>query len=363
MAIKKSRKFDREPLWYKDAIIYELHIKAFMDKNNDGIGDFEGLFEKLDYLENLGVTTIWLLPFYPSPQRDDGYDISDYKTINPAYGVLADFKKFLKEAHNRNLKVIIELVMNHTSDQHEWFQRSRRAPKGSPEREYYVWSDDPEKFKGVRIIFPDYEVSNWTWDPVADQYYWHRFFHHQPDLNYHNPLVQKEMLSIMDYWLAMGVDGFRLDAIPYLFEEEGTTCDNLPHTHEFLKKLRKNVDDKYDNVLLLAEANMWPEDSASYFGKGDECHMNFYFPIMPRLFMAVNMEDRFPIIDVIEQTPEIPESCQWATFLRNHDELTLEMVTEEERDYMYKVYTKDPLARINLGIRKRLATRNHQLLK
>jgi maltose alpha-D-glucosyltransferase/alpha-amylase len=352
---KKSPKTIREPLWYKDAVIYELHIKAFLDKNLDGIGDFEGLLDKLDYLEDLGVTTIWLLPFYPSPQRDDGYDIADYTTINPSYGDIGDFKKFLREAHKRNLKVIIELVMNHTSDQHEWFQRARRAPKGSPEREYYVWSDDPGKFKDARIIFTDYETSNWTWDAVAGQYYWHRFFNHQPDLNYYNPLVQKEMFKVMDHWLNMGVDGFRLDAIPYLFEEDDTNCENLPQTHQFLKKLRAHVDGKYDNVLLLAEANMWPEDSASYFGNGDECHMNYHFPIMPRMFMAVNMENRYPIIDIIDQTPEIPETCQWATFLRNHDELTLEMVTEEERDYMYKVYTKDPLARINLGIRKRLA--------
>jgi maltose alpha-D-glucosyltransferase/alpha-amylase len=351
----KHRNTGREPLWYKDAVIYELHIKAFMDKNNDGIGDFEGLLDKLDYLENLGVTTIWLLPFYPSPQRDDGYDIADYSSINPAYGDINDFKRFLREAHKRNLKVITELVMNHTSDQHEWFQRARRAPKGSPEREYYVWSDNPEKFKDARIIFTDYETSNWTWDPVAEQYYWHRFFHHQPDLNYHNPKVQKEMFKVMDYWLSMGVDGFRLDAIPYLFEEEGTNCENLPQTHDFLKKLRAHVDNKFENVLLLAEANMWPEDSASYFGNGDECHMNYHFPIMPRMFMAVNMENRYPIMDIIDQTPDIPETCQWAIFLRNHDELTLEMVTEEERDYMYKVYTKDPLARINLGIRKRLA--------
>lgn len=355
MSKKRNQKIIREPLWYKDAVIYELHIKAFMDKNNDGIGDFEGLFDKLDYLENLGVTTIWLLPFYPSPQKDDGYDIADYNTINTAYGNVNDFKRFLREAHKRKLKVIIELVMNHTSDEHAWFQRARRAPKGSPEREYYVWTDNPEKYKDARIIFTDYESSNWTWDPVAGQYYWHRFFHHQPDLNYTNPLVEKEMFKVMDYWLSMGVDGFRLDAIPYLFEEDGTNCENLPQTHDFLKKLRAHVDSKFDNVLLLAEANMWPEDSASYFGNGDECHMNYHFPIMPRMFMAVNMENRYPIMDIIDQTPDIPDSCQWATFLRNHDELTLEMVTEEERDYMYKVYTKDPLARINLGIRKRLA--------
>ncbi len=345
----------REPLWYKDAIIYELHIKAFMDKNNDGVGDFEGLLDKLDYLEGLGVTTIWLLPFYPSPLKDDGYDIADYNTINPAYGDVNDFKRFLREAHKRNLKVLTELVMNHTSDEHEWFQRARRAPKGSPEREYYVWTDDPTQFKDARIIFTDYEASNWTWDPIAEQYYWHRFFHHQPDLNYNNPLVEKEMLKVMDYWLNMGVDGFRLDAIPYIFEEEGTNCENLPQTHDLLKKVRRHIDSKFDNVLLLAEANMWPEDSASYFGDGDECQMNYHFPIMPRMFMSVNMENRYPIMDIIDQTPEIPETCQWATFLRNHDELTLEMVTEEERDYMYKVYTKDPLARINLGIRKRLA--------
>ncbi len=355
MPRKKNQNIIREPLWYKDAIIYELHIKAFMDKNNDGIGDFEGLYDKLDYLESLGVTAIWLLPFYPSPFKDDGYDIADYNSINPVYGNMSDFKKFLNEAHKRNLKVITELVMNHTSDQHEWFQRARHAPKGSPERDYYVWTDDPEKFKDARIIFTDYESSNWTWDPVAGQYFWHRFFHHQPDLNYYNPLVEKEMFKAMDFWLNLGVDGFRLDAIPYLFEEDGTNCENLPQTHAFLKKLRAFVDSKYDNILLLAEANMWPEDSASYFGDGDECQMNYHFPIMPRMFMAVNMENRYPITDIIDQTPAIPDTCQWATFLRNHDELTLEMVTEEERDYMYKVYTKDPLARINLGIRKRLA--------
>ncbi len=356
MPKRRNHKIIREAQWYKDAIIYELHIKAFKDKNNDGIGDFEGLLEKLDYLEDLGVTTIWLLPFYPSPLKDDGYDISDYYNINPSYGNISDFKKFLKEAHKRNLKVITELVMNHTSDQHEWFQRARRAPKDSPERDFYVWSDDPSRYKDARIIFTDYEASNWTWDPIAGQYYWHRFFHHQPDLNYHNPGVQKEIFKIIDFWLSMGVDGFRLDAIPYLFEEENTNCENLPQTHDFLKQLRKYVDDRYSNVLLLAEANMWPEDSASYFGDGDECHMNYHFPIMPRMFMAVNMENRYPIMDIINQTPEIPATCQWATFLRNHDELTLEMVTEEERDYMYKVYTKDPLARINLGIRKRLAS-------
>ncbi|TPE42902.1 maltose alpha-D-glucosyltransferase [Pontibacter mangrovi] len=341
--------------WYKDAIIYELHIKAFKDGNGDGIGDFKGLMQKLDYLEDLGVTAIWLLPFYPSPLRDDGYDIADYLSINPSYGVMQDFKVFVREAHKRGLKVITELVINHTSDQHPWFQRARRAKKGSKYRDWYVWSDDPNKYKDVRIIFTDYEPSNWSWDPVAGQYYWHRFFSHQPDLNYDNPAVQKEVFKVLDYWFDLGVDGFRLDAVPYLFEREGTNGENLPETHDFLKKLRAHVDKKYTGRLLLAEANMWPEDSASYFGNGDECHMNYHFPIMPRLFMSLKMEDRYPIIDIFNQTPAIPESCQWAMFLRNHDELTLEMVTDEERDYMYKVYTKDPQARINLGIRHRLA--------
>ncbi|SFG13366.1 maltose alpha-D-glucosyltransferase [Pontibacter chinhatensis] len=347
--------FDDNIHWYKDAIIYELHIKAFKDGNGDGIGDFKGLMQKLDYLEDLGVTAIWLLPFYPSPLRDDGYDIADYFSINPSYGTMQDFKLFVREAHKRGLKVITELVINHTSDQHPWFQRARRAKKGSKYRDWYVWSDDPNKYKDVRIIFTDYEPSNWSWDPVAGQYYWHRFFSHQPDLNYDNPAVQKEVFRTLDYWFDLGVDGFRLDAVPYLFEREGTNGENLPETHDFLKKLRAHVDQKYSGKLLLAEANMWPEDSASYFGNGDECHMNYHFPIMPRLFMSVKMEDRYPIIDIFNQTPPIPESCQWAMFLRNHDELTLEMVTDEERDYMYKVYTKDPMARINLGIRHRLA--------
>jgi maltose alpha-D-glucosyltransferase/alpha-amylase len=341
--------------WYKDAIIYELHIKAFKDGNDDGIGDFKGLLEKLDYLQDLGVTAIWLLPFYPSPQKDDGYDIADYYSINPAYGTLGEFKDFLKEAHSRNLKVITELVINHTSDQHPWFQRARTSPQGSDERNFYVWSDDPNQYKDVRIIFQDFELSNWTWDPVANQYYWHRFFNHQPDLNYDNPLVQQEVFAIIDYWCNLGVDGFRLDAVPYLFEREGTNGENLPETHAYLKKLRKYVDDNFPGTLLLAEANMWPEDSASYFGNGDECQMNYHFPVMPRMFMALQMEDRYPITDIFDQTPEIPPSCQWAIFLRNHDELTLEMVTDEERDYMYKVYVKDPKARINLGIRHRLA--------
>nr|MBI1229389.1 maltose alpha-D-glucosyltransferase [Cytophagales bacterium] len=341
--------------WYKDAIIYELHIKAFYDSNGDGVGDFKGLLEKLDYLEDLGITAIWLLPFYPSPLRDDGYDIADYYSINKTYGDISIFKQFIKEAHKRGLKVITELVINHTSDQHPWFQRARKAKPGSAFRNYYVWSDDPAKYKEARIIFTDTEPSNWSWDPVAKSYYWHRFFSHQPDLNFDNPQVQKEVFKIMEYWLMMGVDGFRLDAVPYLFEREGTNCENLPETHQFLKDLRAQVEKKFSNKLLLAEANMWPEDSAAYFGDGDECQMNYHFPIMPRMFMAVKMEDRYPITDIIDQTPEIPESCQWAIFLRNHDELTLEMVTDEERDYMYKMYTKDSQAKINVGIRHRLA--------
>jgi maltose alpha-D-glucosyltransferase / alpha-amylase len=350
-----KEEIEKDLLWYKDAIIYELHIKAFRDQNGDGIGDFKGLLEKLDYLEDLGVTAIWLLPFYPSPLRDDGYDIADYFSINASYGDIRDFKRLLREAHQRNLKVITELVINHTSDQHPWFQRARRAKPGSNHRDYYVWSDTPDKYKDVRIIFQDFEASNWTWDPVAGAYYWHRFYSHQPDLNYDNPSVQKEIFRILDFWFDLGVDGFRLDAIPYLFQRENTNCENLPETHAFLKKLRAHVDKKYQGKLLLAEANMWPEEAAAYFGDGDECHMNYHFPIMPRLFMSVKMEDRYPVMDIFDQTPDIPENCQWAMFLRNHDELTLEMVTDEERDYMYKMYTKDPLARINLGIRHRLA--------
>ncbi|GAB3768237.1 maltose alpha-D-glucosyltransferase [Spirosoma horti] len=352
---KNNAALDENLRWYKDAIIYELHIKAFSDGNSDGIGDFQGLLGKLDYLQELGVTAIWLLPFYPSPLRDDGYDIADYYTINPSYGTIEQFKLFLEEAHQRNLKVITELVINHSSDQHPWFQRARRAPKGSPERDYYVWTDDPTQFKDVRIIFQDFEASNWTWDPEAQQYYWHRFFYHQPDLNYDSPLVQSEVFKMIDYWCELGVDGFRLDAVPYLFEREGTNGENLPETHAFLKKLRKHIDDHFPGVVFLAEANMWPEDSASYFGDGDECHMNYHFPVMPRMFMALQMEDRYPITDIFDQTPAIPDNCQWAIFLRNHDELTLEMVTDEERDYMYKTYAKDPKAKINLGIRHRLA--------
>jgi maltose alpha-D-glucosyltransferase/alpha-amylase len=341
--------------WYKDAVIYELHIKAFRDSNGDGIGDFKGLMEKLDYLHDLGVTAVWLLPFYPSPLKDDGYDIADYYSINPSFGDIEEFKQLLQEAHARGMKVITELVINHTSDQHPWFQRARRAPENSPYRNFYVWTDNPNQYKDVRIIFQDFEASNWTWDPIAKQYYWHRFFHHQPDLNYDNPQVQEEVFRIIDFWCHLGTDGFRLDAVRYLFEREGTNGENLPETHAFLKKLRHYVDENFPGTLLLAEANMWPEDSAAYFGNGDECQMNYHFPLMPRMFMALQTEDRYPITDIFDQTPEIPSTCQWAIFLRNHDELTLEMVTDEERDYMYKVYVKDPRARINLGIRHRLA--------
>ena len=344
-----------DPLWYKDAIIYELHVRSFYDSNADGIGDFAGLIQKLDYLQELGVNTLWLLPFYPSPLKDDGYDIADYYNIHPAYGQMADFQDFLDEAHRRGLRVITELVINHTSDQHPWFQKARRAAPGSRARDFYVWSDDRDKYKGVRIIFKDSESSNWAWDEVAKAYYWHRFYSHQPDLNFDNPEVHKAIYKVVDYWFGMGVDGLRVDAVPYLYEREGTSCENLPETHAFLKELRAHVDKKYKNRLLLAEANQWPEDAVPYFGKGDEFHMAFHFPIMPRLFMAIGMEDRFPIIDILRQTPPIPENCQWAIFLRNHDELTLEMVTDEERDYMYRVYANDPDARLNLGIRRRLA--------
>jgi maltose alpha-D-glucosyltransferase/alpha-amylase len=351
----------REPLWYKDAILYEVHVRAFADGAGDGMGDFKGLTSKLDYLQDLGITAIWILPFYPSPWRDDGYDISDYTEVHPAYGSLKDFKVFLREAHRRGLKVITELVINHTSDQHPWFQRARNAEPGSRWRDFYVWSDSPERYADARIIFKDFETSNWTWDPVAKAYYWHRFFSHQPDLNFENERVHRAVIQALDFWMDMGVDGMRLDAIPYLFEAEGTNCENLPRTHELLKKLRAHVDAKYPNRMLLAEANQWPEDSIAYFGDpspgggGGECHMAFHFPVMPRLYMALRMEDRFPIVDILQQTPPIPDDCQWAIFLRNHDELTLEMVTDEDRDYMYRVYASDPRARINLGIRRRLA--------
>jgi maltose alpha-D-glucosyltransferase / alpha-amylase len=346
---------DAQPRWYKDAVIYEVHVRAYCDGNGDGIGDFIGLTEKLDYLQDLGITALWLLPFYPSPLRDDGYDIADYTDIHPDYGTLHDFKAFLREAHRRSIRVITELVINHTSDQHPWFQRAREAKPGSSARNFYVWSDNQERYQEARIIFKDFELSNWSWDPVARAYFWHRFYSHQPDLNFDHPEVKKAVFSVLDFWLDMGVDGLRLDAVPYLFEREGTNCENLPETHAYLKELRRHVDAKYKNRMLLAEANQWPEDAVKYFGDGDECHMAFHFPVMPRLFMAVHMEDRFPIIDILDQTPPIPENSQWAMFLRNHDELTLEMVTDEDRDYMYKVYANDPRARINLGIRRRLA--------
>src|SRR4026209_1201696 len=344
-----------DPLWFKDAIIYELHVKTFHDSNADGIGAFRGLIEKLDYLQELGISAIWLLPFYPSPLKDDGYDIANYLDVNPNYGTLDDFRAFLDAAHERGLRVITELVINHTSDQNPWFQKSRRAPPGSAEREVYVWSDSREKYQDARIIFKDFETSNWSWDPIAKSYYWHRFYSHQPDLNFDNPAVHEVVERVWDFWLKLGVDGLRLDAVPYLYEREGTNCENLPETHKFLHELRAHVDAKFPNRMLLSEANQWPEDAAAYFGKGDEAHMNFHFPLMPRMFMALQMEDRFPIIDILDQTPPIPETCQWAMFLRNHDELTLEMVTDEERDYMWRVYANDPTARINLGIRRRLA--------
>ena len=344
-----------DPLWYKDAIIYELHVRAFADSNGDGIGDFQGLLSKLDYLQELGVTCLWLLPFFPSPGRDDGYDIADYVDVNPAYGTIADFQEFLDAAHARDMQVMIELVINHTSDQHPWFQAARNSPKGSPEREMYVWSDTDKLYDGVRIIFTDTEKSNWTWDEVAGQYYWHRFFSHQPDLNFDNPRVMHEVLTAMRFWLDMGVDGLRLDAIPYLVERDGTSCENVPETHVKIKEIRAVIDAEYDNRLVLAEANMWPADVRPYFGEGDECHMAFHFPLMPRIYMAVRQEDRLPITDIMAQTPDIPENCQWGLFLRNHDELTLEMVTDEERDYMYMAYSADPRMRINVGIRRRLA--------
>ncbi|MFH1383282.1 MAG: maltose alpha-D-glucosyltransferase [Chloroflexota bacterium] len=347
--------FRDDPLWYRDAVIYELHVRSFHDSDADGVGDFQGLIEKLDYLEDLGVSTLWLLPFYPSPLKDDGYDISDYYNVHSIYGQMGDFKTFVEEAHRHSLRVITELVVNHTSDQHPWFQQARRSAPGSRSRDFYVWSDTQEKYKEARIIFKDFEYSNWTWDHLAKAYYWHRFYSHQPDLNYDNPTVRRAIFKVMDFWLKLGVDGLRVDAVPYLYEREGTSCENLPETHAFLKELRAHIDNKFKNRMLLAEANQWPEDVVPYFGNGDEFHMAFHFPIMPRLFMAIRMEDRFPIVDILQQTPPIPENCQWAIFLRNHDELTLEMVTDEERDYMYRIYASDPAARINLGIRRRLA--------
>ena len=344
-----------DPQWYKDAVIYELHIKAYADANGDGIGDFEGLTRHLDHVQSLGVNTIWLLPFYPSPLRDDGYDVADYEGVHPNYGTLDDFRAFVVEAHRRGLRVITELVMNHTSDQHPWFQAARKAPKGSPEREFYVWTDDPKLYSGTRIIFTDTEKSNWTFDAVAGQYFWHRFFSHQPDLNFDNPAVIEAMLKTMEFWLEMGVDGFRLDAIPYLIERDGTSNENLRETHDVIKQIRMRIDAKYPGRLLLAEANMWPEDVREYFGDDDECHMAYHFPLMPRMYMAIAQEDRHPVVEILAQTPEIPPHCQWAIFLRNHDELTLEMVTSKERDYLYSMYAADKRARINLGIRRRLA--------
>jgi maltose alpha-D-glucosyltransferase/alpha-amylase len=346
---------DDAALWYRDAVIYQLNVKAFFDSNDDGIGDFKGVAAKLDYVKDLGVNTIWLMPFYPSPLRDDGYDISHYDDVNPQYGTLDDFKLMLHEAHRRDLKVITELVINHTSDQHPWFQAARRAPPGSPERDFYVWSDTDDKYRGTRIIFTDTESSNWTWDPVAKAYFWHRFFSHQPDLNFDNPKVLEAIFRTMRFWLDMGVDGFRLDAIPYLVEREGTNNENLPETHAIIKQLRAAIDSSYRDRFLLAEANQWPEDVRDYFGEGDECHAAYHFPLMPRIYMAIAQEDRFPVVEIMQQTPEIPANCQWAIFLRNHDELTLEMVTSKERDYMYNTYAADPRARINLGIRRRLA--------
>ena len=353
--LKRGSGLAEDPEWFRHCVIYEVHVRAFADSNGDGIGDFAGLTSKLDYLAELGVTALWLLPFYPSPGRDDGYDIAEYTSVNPAYGDLASFKRFLREAHRRNIRVITELVLNHTSDQHEWFQRSRTAAPGSHWRDFYVWSDTTDRYADARIIFSDFETSNWTWDPVADAYFWHRFYSHQPDLNFDHPPVAEAMLRALDFWLDLGVDGIRLDAVPYLFEREGTNCENLPETHAFLKRLRAHVDERYSDRMLLAEANQWPEDAAAYFGDGDECHMNFDFPVMPRLFMGLQMENRTPIVDIIAQTPKPPRGCQWASFLRNHDELTLEMVTDEERDYMVRSYAADPEMRINLGIRRRLA--------
>jgi maltose alpha-D-glucosyltransferase/alpha-amylase len=341
--------------WYQDAVIYELHVRAFHDSDGDGIGDFRGLIDKLDYLQQLGVTALWLLPFYPSPLRDDGYDISDYRRVHPSYGTLRDFRVFLREAHRRGLRVITELVLAHTSDQHPWFQRARSSRPGTTNRDFYVWSDTPDRFKEARIIFQDFENSNWTYDTEAGAYFWHRFYSHQPSLNYDSPAVRRAMVDVLDFWLNLGVDGLRLDAVPYLYAREGTSCENLPETFEFLTQLRAHVDANFDDRMLLAEANQWPEDAVEYMGKGDRCHMAFHFPLMPRMFMAARQEDRFPIVDILSETPDAPPGCQWALFLRNHDELTLEMVTDEERDYMVRAYAQDPQARVNMGIRRRLA--------
>jgi len=341
-------------LWYKDAVIYQLHVRTFCDSDGNGIGDFRGLTNKLDYLQELGINAIWLLPFYPSPLRDDGYDIAEYTSVNPTYGTIEDFKTFLAAAHSRRIRVITELVMNHTSDQHPWFQEARSS-RDNPKRDWYVWSDTDDRYKGVRIIFLDTEMSNWSWDPISKSYYWHRFFSHQPDLNFDNPAVREAMWDVMKFWCDIGVDGFRLDAVPYLVEREGTSCENLPETHGVIRELRKRLDQAYPGKMLLAEANQWPADVRDYFGNSDEFHMAFHFPLMPRMFMAVKLEDRKPIIEILEQTPQIPDTCQWCIFLRNHDELTLEMVTDIERDHMYDEYAVDKAMRINLGIRRRLA--------
>jgi len=344
----------QDALWYKDAIIYQVHVRTFNDSNGDGIGDFRGLAEKLDYLQELGVNALWLMPFFPSPLRDDGYDIADYRSVHPSYGTIEDFKHFLAIAHERGIRVIMEMVLNHTSDQHPWFQESRSS-RANPRRDWYVWSDTDNRYRGTRIIFLDTETSNWARDPISQSYYWHRFFSHQPDLNYDNPAVREEMWSVMCFWLEMGVDGFRLDAVPYLVEREGTSCENLPETHVILKDLRRRLDEQFPGRMLLAEANQWPADLRPYFGEGDEFHMAFHFPVMPRMFMSVKLEDRKPIMDILQQTPAIPDPCQWCLFLRNHDELTLEMVTDIERDYMYDTYAGDKAMRLNLGIRRRLA--------
>ena len=344
-----------DPLWYKDVVIYQVHVRAFLDSSNDGVGDFRGLTQKLEYLQDLGVNALWLLPFYPSPLRDDGYDIADYENVHPSYGTLEDFDRFIEEAHRRDIRVITELVINHTSDRHPWFQAARRAPAGSPQRDFYVWSDTKQKYEGARIIFSDTETSNWSWDDTAKAYYWHRFFHHQPDLNFDNPEVLDAVIRVMRFWFNRGVDGMRLDAVPHLVERDGTNCENLPETHAILKQIRRELDERFSDRMLLAEANLPAADVRSYFGQGDECHMAFHFPLMPRMFMAVRREDSQPIVDVLRQTPDIPETCQWAIFLRNHDELTLEAVSDVERDFMYQAYAADPQMRINAGIRRRLA--------
>jgi maltose alpha-D-glucosyltransferase/alpha-amylase len=355
LKLTAMRDIKQNSLWYKDAIIYELHVKAFYDSNGDGIGDFRGLMEKLDYIQDLGVTAIWLLPFYPSPLRDDGYDISNYCGVHPSYGSMRDFKALVREVHRRGLRIITELVVNHTSDQHPWFQMARKAKPGSARRSFYIWSDVDTKFSESRIIFTDTETSNWAWDSLANAYYWHRFFSHQPDLNLNNPKVVQAVTKIMRFWLDIGVDGMRLDAIPYLCVREGTNNENLPETHAVIKEWRRQLDLHYKDRMFLAEANQWPQDVCRYFGQGDECHMAFHFPLMPRIFMGIRKEDRHPITEIIRQTPDIPETCQWAIFLRNHDELTLEMVTDEERDYMYREYAKDHRMRCNIGIRRRMA--------